>query len=105
MDSGNRKSAVFTVLLEPVMKYERDRIEQAEPERKRLGSERRTIEARIEKLRKNAASAPDPSILAREIEELEMNLPVVPPVFRIHADDCTPERLASRKVDSIALFP
>ncbi len=107
MESGNRKTGVFTVLLAPVMEYERERIEQAEPERKRLASERRTTEARIERLRKKAASAPDPSLPAREIQELEANLPVVPPVFRIHADDCTPERLASlmaEQGDRMAVF-
>ncbi len=65
----------------------------------RLASERRTIEARIERLRRKAASAADPSNLMREIRDSEANLPVVPPVFRIHVDDCTPERLASLMVE------
>ena len=107
MESGNRKTAVFTTLLEPVLEYERDRIAQAEPERKRLASERRTSEARIEKLRTKAASAADPSLLVREIQDLEANLPVVPSVFRAHADDCTPERLASLMAEQggrIAVF-
>ena len=73
----------------------------------RLASERRTIEARIERLRRKAASAADPSNLMREIRDSEANLPVVPPVFRIHVDDCTPERLASLMVEQggrIAVF-
>ena len=107
MESGNRKTAVFNSLLAPVLEYERQRIEEAEPERARLASERRTIEARIERLRRKAASANDPSSHMREIRDLEEKLPVVPPVFRIHTDDCTPERLASLMAEQrgrIAVF-
>src|SRR5207253_1149882 len=62
---------------------------------KHLASEKRTAELRIESLRKKAASAADSTALAREIHELEVNLPVVPPLPRLYVDDCTPERLAS----------
>jgi len=95
MESGNRKTAVFNKLLAPFVEWERDRIQQIEPERQRLASERRTLEARIERLRKKAASTEDSSLLVREIQQLEASLPVIPPTPRLYVDDCTPERLAS----------
>jgi Protein of unknown function (DUF3987)/Bifunctional DNA primase/polymerase, N-terminal/Primase C terminal 1 (PriCT-1) len=95
MESGNRKTAVLTALLEPFLEWERERIGEIEPERMRLASERRTIEARIENRRKKAASAVDPSALMREIRELEESLPLVPASPRLYTEDCTPERLAS----------
>lgn len=95
MESGNRKTAVFTKLLAPFVEWERDRIQQIEPVRQRLASERRTLEARIERLRKRAASAKDSTGLVQEIQQLEASLPAIPPIPRLYVDDCTPERLAS----------
>ena len=107
MESGNRKTAVFTTLLGPFAEWERDQIARIEPERKHLASERRTGEARIERLRKKAAGASDPAALVREIHELEAKLPLVPPMPRLYVDDCTPERLASLMAEQggrIAVF-
>lgn len=66
-----------------------------EPERQRIISERKTLESRINGLRKKAGSAKESSALIREIKELEEKLPVVPPIPRFFVDDCTPERLAT----------
>ena len=107
MESGNRKTSVFTRLLSPLQEWERERITSIEPERKRLESERRTSECRIDQLRKKAARANDPAALMREIHELEANLPLVLPSPRLYVDDCTPERLASLMAEQdgrIAVF-
>src|ERR1019366_1796657 len=95
MESGNRKTSVLTALLEPFAQWEREQIARIEPERTFMASERRTAEARIERLRKKAAGADDPTAFVREIHELEAKLPLVPAMPRLYADDCTPERLAS----------
>jgi len=107
MESGNRKTSVFNTLLTPFADWERDQIERIEPQRKQLASERRTADMRIERLRKKAAAANDPSQLMREILELEAKLPIVPPRPRLYVDDCTPERLASLMAEQgerIAVF-
>ncbi len=95
MESGNRKTAVFSRLQQPFVEWEREAIERLEPERKRLLSDRRTKEARIERLRTKAAGVEDASDLVRQIHVLEEELPEVPVLPRLFVDDCTPERLAS----------
>jgi hypothetical protein len=95
MESGNRKTAVFNRLMAPIAEWERMEVERTEPERRRQLSERRTTEARIERLRKKAASATDPSAMIQELHQLEQALPEVPPAPRLFSDDITPERLAS----------
>jgi hypothetical protein len=94
MESGNRKTAVFSRLLAPFVEWEREAVERLEPERKRLLSDRRTQEARIERMRKKAA-ADDSGDLVRQIHALEADLLEVPALPRMFVDDCTPERLAS----------
>ena len=107
MESGNRKTAVFNSLLRPLVEWERNAIEQTEPIRARAISERRTMEARIERLRKKAACGKDQRMLVQEIHELEGKLPTPPAIPRLFVDDCTPERLASLMVEQgerIAVF-
>lgn len=93
--NGNRKTAVFSRLVEPLAEWERSESERVGPERQRILSERKTKEGRIERLRKKAASQEDQGVSIREIQELERALPEVPPHIRLIADDVTPERLAS----------
>lgn len=95
MESGNRKTSVFHRLVAPLAEWERMEVERTEPERKRRLSERRTIEGRIEYLRKKASSVADPRALMQELHQLENELPEVPPAPRFFSDDITPERLAS----------
>ena len=95
MESGNRKTAVFNRLVAPLTEWEREEVERLEPERKRLLSERRTKEGRIERLRKRAVSADDSRVLMEEIHQLENELPEIPASPRLFSDDITPERLAS----------
>jgi hypothetical protein len=94
MESGNRKSNVLLKLLEPFTDWESEQMEQIKPERKRLQSERKSTEARIEKLRKKAAEEENLPKIQAEIKELEANLPTVPPIPRLLADDITAEALA-----------
>jgi hypothetical protein len=95
MESGNRKTAVFNRLIAPLAEWERLEVERIEPERKQRLSDLRTMEGRIERLRKKAASAADPQALIQEIHQLENELPVVPVAPRLFCDDITPERVAS----------
>jgi hypothetical protein len=107
MESGNRKTSVFSKLLAPLAGWEQEQIARIEPERLRLASDRRTAEARIDRLRRKAAAANDPTALIREMHELEARLPVVPSSPRLFVDDCTPERLASLMAEQggrIAVF-
>ena len=92
MESGNRKTAVLKALMWPLMEWEREAAERIAPQRQRAISERRTLEVRIEKLRRKAT---DPFAAMQEIQELETKLPTVPVVPRLFTGDCTQERLAS----------
>ncbi|MBZ5623139.1 MAG: DUF3987 domain-containing protein [Acidobacteriia bacterium] len=49
----------------------------------------------IEGLRKRTASSEDPEALIRQIREIETELPEVPAIPRLLAEDVTPERVAS----------
>jgi len=95
MESGNRKTAIVNRMIAPLAEWERIEAARIEPERKRLLSERRTLESRIESLRKSAGrKGSDPSALKQEIHGLERELPEVPSTPRLFCDDITPERLA-----------
>ena len=95
MESGNRKTAVFNRVMAPIVDWERMEVERMEPERRRVLSKRRTMEGRIEHLRKQAAKGKDQAALIREILELEDQLPELLSPFRHFADDITSERIAS----------
>jgi hypothetical protein len=95
MESGNRKTAIVKRLIAPLEEWERFEAERIEPERKRLLSERRTLESRIEGLRKRASrKGNDPNALTQDILLLERQLPEIPSSPRLFCDDVTPERLA-----------
>jgi hypothetical protein len=95
MESGNRKTAVFSRLIAPLVEWERMEGDRMEPDRRRLLSERKTMEGRIDRLRRKAASANDPRVLIQEIHQLETDLPEVPSFPRLFSNDVTPERLRS----------
>lgn len=95
MESGNRKTAVVNRLIEPLAEWERIEAARIEPERKQLVSDRRTLELRIERLRREAGrKGSDPKAIMQEIHQMEKELPDVPFVPRLFCDDITPERLA-----------
>jgi hypothetical protein len=95
MESGNRKTAVFNRLIAPLAAWETSEIQRTDRPRLNLISERRTLEARIDHLRKQAARTDDRVQILREIQQLESALPEVPFPPRLITDDVTPERLAS----------
>ena len=94
MESGNRKTAVFNRLISPLSEWERLETDRVTPVRTGALSQFRTIEARIDYLRKKGAKAEDQSEVMREIQRLEETLPEVPSFPRHFSDDVTPERLA-----------
>lgn len=96
MESGNRKTAVFTRLIAPLVEYERQETERMRPAHALTLSKSRTIAAQVAHLRKKAASAKnmDRGGLLDQIQELEQSMPEVPVVPRLFCDDVTPERLA-----------
>jgi hypothetical protein len=96
MESGNRKTAVLKYVLNPLFQWEAEQIERTAPERQRLQSLRKSTEARVKALRKQATKAKEPASIETEIEKLEANMPIIPPVPRLLADDITPEALALR---------
>ena len=78
MESGNRKTAVLRAMAQPVVEWEFAEKERLQPERDRLLSERKTLEAQIEALRKKAARSLAARDLVAQIAELEGTLPEVP---------------------------
>jgi len=97
--SGNRKSAVITEMVAPFVEEEQRLMAEILPERKRLDSERKTAVAHIERLRKQAVSKGDAS-LTKEIARLESELPELPFVPRLWAQDVTPERLGAMMAEN-----
>lgn len=103
LDSGNRKTAVLHAMVRPIVKYESDLAAKIAPERERLISEKKTIEARLHELRARAAKAKanlEVEGLKREIAELEKSFPDIPSGPRLWAQDITPEKLGSLMADN-----
>jgi hypothetical protein len=96
MEPGNRKSAVFRSLMAAIDQYERE-LRQAAGEMIRTAeSQFQTWKRRIDDLRGKAAKAKsheDFITMQREIESLEFQTPVVPPLPQLTADDATPESI------------
>ena len=95
---GNRKSAVQAAATAPLIDWEREQAEIIEPEIKRVGSERKTLEARAKETRNKAAKEKDANKakeLARDAADLEADLPEVPVQPQIWTSDATPERLGA----------
>jgi len=100
LPSGNRKTAVITEMAAPLRAAESQLVNEMAPTRRRLQSERKTLEVRIEKLRRKAAAAPDPGALTNEIAKLDAELPIVPPSPRLWTQDVTPERLGAMMAEN-----
>ncbi len=94
MESGNRKTAVLQAMAQPFAEWERIEQERLQAERKRVLSERKTLEAQIETRRKKAAMSLADSGVVAQITELEAALPEVPALPRLWVQDVTPEKLA-----------
>ena len=98
MDPANRKSAVVEACTAPLREWERERAKALEPEIKSAMSRRLTIEKAIDGRRNKAAKCKtqeEIDALQSEIEGLESQLPEIPTVPRLLADNVTPEGLGS----------
>lgn len=94
MEPANRKSAVVEACLAPLKAWEKDSMA---PRIKEARSARLTMEKVIEAKRTKAARATNLAqieTLQREILDLERQLPNVPQIPRLLADNTTPEALA-----------
>jgi putative DNA primase/helicase len=100
LTSGNRKTGVINEMAAPFREAEARLIAEMTPERKRLQSVRKTAEAVIERLRRQAAAAPESTALIREIAQREIELPEVPAIPRFWTQDVTPERLGAMMAEN-----
>lgn len=94
---GSRKTAVQQAATAPLTAWERRQREAAEPEIKQAESDHATVSARIAQLRKDAAKTQGVEFedLKEEIATLEVELPKIPVMPQIWAQDVTPENLGA----------
>jgi hypothetical protein len=103
LESGNRKTAVYVAMTEPLRTKERELCEQVKNSIAKAESERETIEARIKVLRGRLANSADSADIAlgqTEIDALQASMPVVPSSPRLWAQDITPEKLGALMADN-----
>lgn len=94
---GERKSATAEACKKPLVKYQKARQIEMEQVRKDALSDKLTIEESIKQARSRAAKAKTDDKRRQEMEnikKLERQVPNVPPMPRLLADDFTPEQLA-----------
>lgn len=97
-EPGERKSAVVSACKAPVVAWEQEQEQQAHAAILEAASMRKTMERAIDKARAKAAGAKtagDRQAAAREIWEMERELPEVPGTPRMLVNDVTPEALAA----------
>src|SRR5262249_599257 len=108
MGPGNRRTAVVNESIAPISAWEAEQGEKLAPQIRRAHSERKTSEAVIERLRRQAAKpGQDNDELLSRISDIEERLPEIPVVPRLYADDVTPEQLAAimaQNQERIAIF-
>lgn len=99
---GSRKTAVQTAATAPLSKWEKLQRENLEPTIKKAQADDATLRERINHLRKKAASAKESEFekLKKEIAGIEANLPEIPTVPQIWAQDVTPENLGTIMADN-----
>lgn len=95
---ASRKSRVYSEAMLPLKKWEEGQRVILEPQIKALDSQRKTMEARINELRKAAAKSKNEdeyTQLQKHVEQLEQELPEVPGYPRLWTSDVTPEHLGT----------
>ncbi len=99
---GNRKTAVQMAATAPLTKWEKLQREKIEPEIKIAQANDTTIRELISFLRKQASKAKGAEFeqLKKEIADTEANLPEIPTVPQIWAQDVTPENLGTIMADN-----
>jgi len=107
LDSGNRKTAVLNEMTKPFLDWEYEQAEKLQPEVDKGVSERKTLEGRIGRLRKDAEKLEGKEFeeLMAKIVEMEKNLPEVPSIPRLWTQDVTPERLGSLMDEMVSGSP
>lgn len=103
LSPGNRKSAVQSLASAPLLEWERSQKEAMQDEIKRITSQVKTSEARIKELRAKAAketNAIKAHNYAKEVEQLEAELPEIPQTPQLWTSDATPERLGTIMADN-----
>ena len=98
LEPANRKSPTVEACTAPLKEWEKEMSVTLMPEVKAAKSRRLTMERAIEGKRGKAGKCKNQDeidALQREIEDLEAQLPEVPTIPRILADNTTPEALAS----------
>jgi hypothetical protein len=97
-EPGSRKSAVFKALMAAIDQFERELRQSAIEIIKTAESKYQTWKKRIDDLRGKAGKSKNHADFTRiqqEIESLESQTPVVPPLPQLTADDATPESICS----------
>lgn len=94
MESGNRKTRVFEYMTKPLVDWEYRESRSLEPEIKRVTSECKTIQARIDQLRAKTSKSQLNTSTITEIMDLEASMPLVPTLPRLWVQDVMPEQLA-----------
>lgn len=98
LESGNRKSAVQTKMVKPLIEWESEQAIRYKPMIDAICEENKAKEARIEKLRKEYAKENDPAEADRILKEIatikeSIEQELVSP--RVWAQDVTPEHLGA----------
>lgn len=97
LEPANRKSSTVEACIAPLLEWERRQEEILGPALKHEQSRRKTLEKAIEAKRSKAAAAASLDQMMRlqeEVEALERELPEIPRVPKLLADNITPEALA-----------
>lgn len=106
---GNRKTAVMLAAAAPLARWEEQKAAELAPLIEQAKSERKTLEARITRLRGDASKANGENFdrLKAELAELEGELPEVPSAPQLFAQDVTPEHTGTMLSDNgerLAIF-
>jgi hypothetical protein len=98
MPPGTRKSSEWKRAIKMLIYWEQEMAEAFMPKIARAKSEEGVIKEKIKAKKKEvtkAKTADDQAAIAEEIVEMEENLPLVPDIPRVLADDITPECLGT----------
>ncbi len=96
LPSGARKSAVFSAMTAPLLRWEKLEYDRGRAERGRVASARKVAEKRIERLLSDAAKAKDDDERERiraDIQHEKDNMPAELRAPRLFTEDVTAERL------------
>jgi hypothetical protein len=104
---ANLKSKVIKACTSPLTQWEREQRKEIQPEIDRAKSRRKSHEMRVEHLRKDAAKAKsedDREKLMQEIETIEQEMPTIPVVPLLFANNVTPESLENSTCEQGGMF-